>query len=69
MQAALSDPTKKEQVIRSVVNDPDIADLRADPEVGPLFQRLEAQDMSVMTEMMQKPEVFGRLQQVIKKYI
>jgi len=69
IQAALSDPVKKKEIIGQVLADPDVSELRADPEVGPLLDRLQAQDMSAMTELMSKPEVFGQLQSVIKKYI
>jgi len=69
IQEVLSDPERKEEIIGKVLADPDVAGLRADPEVGPLLDRLQAQDMSAMTELMGKPEVFGQLQNVIKKYI
>jgi len=69
IQEVLSDPVRKEEIIGKVLADPDVAGLRADPEVGPLLNRLQAQDMSAMTELMAKPEVFGQLQNVIKKYI
>merc|ERR1719346_966732 len=69
MTAMMKDDVKRTEVMNKVYNDPDMAALKADPEIGPCLERLKAQDMSALTELMAKPEAFGKIQKVIQKHL
>jgi len=69
MQSTMSDPVRREEVMGKVMNDPDMSELKADAEVGPILERLKAQDFSAMTELMAKPDTFSKLTTVLKKHI
>jgi len=69
MQGVMSDPVKRQEIMTKVMNDPDMSELKADPEVGPALERLKAQDMSAMSELMGKPDTFSKLTSVLKKYV
>lgn len=69
MQGVMSDPVKRQEIMSKVMNDPDMAELKADPQVGPALERLKAQDLSAMTELMGKPDTFSKLTDVLKKYV
>merc|ERR1719433_712343 len=69
MQSTMSDPVRRQEIMGKVMNDPDMSELKADAEVGPILERLKAQDFSAMTELMAKPDTFSKLTSVLKKHI
>lgn len=69
LQATMSDPVKRKDVMEKVMADPETQQLRSDPEVGGVLDRLQAQDMSALTELMGKPDVFAKFQVIIQKYL
>lgn len=69
VQNIMSDPVKRTAIMTKVMADPDMAELKADPEVGPVLERLKAQDFSAFSELMAKPATFSKLTAVLKKYV
>jgi len=69
MQKVMSDPTQRKELIGKVMEDPEVAAMKSDDEIGPLLERLQAEDMSAMSELMAKPEAFKKMQKVIKKFL
>lgn len=69
LQQVMADPVRRAEVMEQVLADPEVIEMKSDPELGPVLNRLQAQDMSALTELMGKPEIFGKIQGIISKYM
>jgi len=69
LQQVMADPVRRAEVMEQVLADPEVVEMKTDPELGPILNRLQAQDMSALTELMGKPEIFGKIQGIISKYM
>jgi len=67
MTGIMTDPAKRDGFMTRVLADPEVQAMKADPEIGPTLDRLEAQDFSAFSDITSKPEVFGRMQGVLKR--
>merc|ERR1712083_1203009 len=65
LMAHLQDKEKREELMVKVEKDPDTKEMRKDPEIDQLFNRIKAKDYSAMNELMKKPEVFEKLQKIM----